>query len=300
MTDYRATLDLSTKGSSPPQIRPSRRVWVYFAVTFLVAWFFWFLAWLFTKGQLGHIPLIPTLIVGSFGPFVGAAVCTWMEGGLRNTLRFFARAFRVRMGWVVFLVSFFLFPVLAIGTEFIHSRISHLPFTWTISWDQLPMAYLFLFFLGGTLGEEYGWSYLSDRLDDFLPLTQATALLGLVWAVWHLPLFFIVAPGLSQAYTPFYVFCVGAVSMRFIFSWTYHKGHSNILSNMLCHTATNLSFSIVSIAASPQQLGHDRNWYFIFLTAVSAALLWCLSPIGPATYTKRCPPSTSTTEPVTN
>ena len=53
---------------------------LYLAVSFSVAWFFWFLSWLYTKGFVAHLPLTVTLIAGSFGPFVGAGVCSWFEG----------------------------------------------------------------------------------------------------------------------------------------------------------------------------------------------------------------------------
>jgi hypothetical protein len=161
----------------------------------------------------------------------------------------------------------------------VHSRITHVPFVFTMTWAHLPMAYVFLFFLGGTLGEEYGWSYLSDKLDALLPSRRSVLALGTIWALWHLPLFFIIAPGLSQAYTPFYMFFLNLVAMRFLFAWGYHKGRGSIMSNMLFHTASNLALSVVVVAPSPQYPAHDTYWYFIILCFVSAVLLWTLSPI---------------------
>ncbi len=55
----------------------------------------------------------------------GLGVSTYLEGGLRETLRFYARAFNLRMGWMVFLVSFFLLPILAMGAELLHSRLMY-------------------------------------------------------------------------------------------------------------------------------------------------------------------------------
>lgn len=206
---------------------------IHLVVSFFTAWSFWLLSWLYTNGFIAHLSLTLTLILGSFGPFVAAAVSTWLEGGFRSTLSFFVRVFTLRMGWTVFLVSFCLMPVLAMGAELLHSRLIHTPFVFNMTWADLPKSYIFLFLLGGTLGEEFGWSYLSDKLDLIFPLTRATFVLGAVWAIWHLPLFFIIAPGLSQAYTPFYMFFLSVVPLRFLFAWTYHKGGGNIMSNML-------------------------------------------------------------------
>jgi hypothetical protein len=219
------------------------------------------------------------VIIGSFGPFLAAGVSTYLESGLRETLRFYARAFNLRMGWVVFLLSFLLMPVLSMGAELLHSRLMHVPFVFTMTWARLPMAYVFLFFLGGTLGEEYGWSYLSDKLDALLPLKASVFALVAIWALWHLPLFFIIMPGLSQAYLPFYMFCLNLVAMRFLFAWGYHKGGRSVMSNMLFHTASNLAVSVVAVTPSAQYPAHDKYWYFIILCFVSAGLLWTLSPV---------------------
>lgn len=56
---------------------------IYLAVSFVVAWLFWLLAWLNTRHSSVLIPLMPALFVGSFGPFIGAGVSTWIEGGAR-------------------------------------------------------------------------------------------------------------------------------------------------------------------------------------------------------------------------
>ena len=58
--------------------------------------------------------------------------------------------------------------------------------------------FLLVFLPGGPLGEEFGWrgcarSSLQERFD----WPVASLGLGMVWGVWHLPLFFIA--GASQA-----------------------------------------------------------------------------------------------------
>src|SRR6202041_3514736 len=134
---------------------------LYLAVAFLMAWALWLVGWLITRHKLS-LPLLPVLVVGSFGPFVGALVANLAGGGPRRALRFFARAFDPRMGWAAFLVSFFLLPIFAVAVEVVHARLAHEAPHFTMTLAELPMSYLFLFVLGGTLAEEYGWSLLSD------------------------------------------------------------------------------------------------------------------------------------------
>jgi hypothetical protein len=250
---------------------------LYLVVAFGMAWMLWLVAWLITQHKIS-LPIFPVLVVGSFGPLVGALVATMAAGGPRNALRFFARIFDARMGWAVFLVSFFLLPILAVIVELVHAKLVHGAPHFTMTLSEAPLNYLFLFIVGGTLAEEFGWSLLSDKLDRVFSLVPSTFVLGIIWALWHLPLFFIVTPGAIQGYTPFYVFLVTTVSMRFLFSWAYHRGGGSILSNMLFHTASNMAYSIIALAPSPEDMSTGRLWMFAVLNIISAALLWRLAP----------------------
>jgi uncharacterized protein len=258
-------------------VRNSRSITLYLVVAFGFAWAFWLVAWLISR-KLISLPILPMLFIGSFGPFISAALTTYSEGGFRRVASFFRRGFDVRMGWSVFLVSFFLMPILAIIVELTHARLTGRAPQFTMTLADFPLSYLFLFVLGGTLAEEYGWTLLSDKLDVALPLKVSTAILGLIWTLWHLPLFFIVTEGAIQGYTPFYIFAIATVAMRFLFSWAYHRGGRNILSNMLFHTASNIAYSVVAIAPAPGDLSTGRLWMFTFLTVASAIVIWLVAP----------------------
>jgi hypothetical protein len=182
------------------------------------------------------------------------------------------------MGWTVFLVCFFLLPFLAVVVELAHARATHEAPRFTMMLSEVPLNYLVLFLLGGTLAEEYGWTLLSDQLDRFLPLKTSTFVLGVIWAVWHVPLFFIVTPGAIQGYTPFYIFLIATVAMRFLFAWAYHRGNDSVLSNMLFHTASNMAYSIVALAPSPADLSTGKLWMFAALNILSAIALWNFAP----------------------
>jgi hypothetical protein len=262
---------------SAERTRSLRSMGLYLAVAFVMAWVLWFVGWLITQHKLS-LPLFPVLVLGSFGPFVGALVVTLREGGARNALRFFARLFDLRMGWAVFLVSFFLLPILAVIVELVHAHFAQTAPHFRMTLSAAPLDYVFLFLIGGTLAEEYGWSLLSDQLDGVLPLKTATFVLGVIWALWHVPLFFIVTRGAIQGYTPFYIFLIATVALRFLFAWAYHRGGNSVLSNMLFHTASNMAYSIVALAPSPDDMSTGRLWLFAALNIVAAALLWGVAP----------------------
>jgi hypothetical protein len=248
----------------------------YIAVSFGIAWVCWAICWCIINRHL-HLPLTLFAILGSFGPLAGAGLCSWGEGGAA-TRRFFARGFNPKMGWPVFVTAFCLLPVLATLTALLYAWKTGQHFAFQMSWAELPIAYLWLFILGGPIAEEFGWSYLSDGLDEKFDYRIATLILGLVWGFWHLPLFFLIVPGLLQHYMPFEGFLLLSVSMRFLFSWAYHRSNRNILSNLIFHNALNLSLSIVTIVPSAPDPGHPRFWLLIGLSALTALILWIFSP----------------------
>ena len=259
--------------------RQTSSIVLYLVLSFGGAWAFWLVAWLITKGRLHGLDLITILIIGAFAPLVGALVGTLRDGGVRHALRFFARGLNPKMGWFVFLLAFCLVPLIAMAAEQIHAWTTHTPFAFTMGWSDVVPSYLWLFFLGGALCEEFGWSYLSDKLDAVMPITRSTFVLGAIWALWHIPLFFIVAPGLAASWSPFHIFFVQTVAMRFLFAWTYHRSNYNVLSNLLFHNASNMAYSIVALAPTAEARSSDTLSYFMAMIVVSALTIWLVAPL---------------------
>ena len=155
------------------------------------------------------------MIAGSFAPFLASGLAVWRDSGAKAALRFYLRGFDLRMGWLVFAVSVLLLPLLGVATAATFAALAGRAFNLQMGWSELPVAYFWLLILGGPLAEEFGWSYLSDRLDEQFPAISSTLLLGVIWAVWHLPLFFLAVPCLDQTFIPFPVFLAFAVGCRF-------------------------------------------------------------------------------------
>lgn len=258
----------------------SHHIALYLIISFVIAWGVWIGCWHLSERGIRGADLIPIVIVGSFGPFIAAGVCAAAEGGLVGTLRFYGRVLDWRMGWPVFLTSVLAVPVMAIATAAFFERSGILP-TFHIGWTDLPMGYLWLLVLGGPVAEEFGWSYLSDALDGQLQLRLATLVLGVVWALWHLPLLFLDVPGLSQRYIPFTTFLAMAIALRFLFSWAYYRGGRSLLSNLLIHNSVNLSFTIVTIVTPALANSQPRLWCLSFVSALYAASLWRRAPPDP-------------------
>jgi membrane protease YdiL (CAAX protease family) len=150
---------------------------------------------------------------------------------------------------------------------------------------MIPVTFVALFFLGGSFQEEFGWrGYALPRLlEKFSPLT-ATLILGSVWALWHLPLFFM--PDLSQSYMPFWIFFLLTIGFSMIFTWIYHRTGRNLFSALLLYTAINTSASLfppIELKAGVAQTG--LVYLMALFLLVSAVLIvkergFWLKPVG--------------------
>ncbi|WP_165861312.1 CPBP family intramembrane glutamic endopeptidase [Paenibacillus paeoniae] len=78
--------------------------------------------------------------------------------------------------------------------------------------------------IGGGL-EELGWRYiLQPFLETRFSSITSALLTSCIWALWHLPLFFI--PGTSQFNWSFGLFCISIVGMSFALAVIYRISRS--------------------------------------------------------------------------
>jgi membrane protease YdiL (CAAX protease family) len=96
-------------------------------------------------------------------------------------------------------------------------------------------------------GEEIGWrGYALPRLAARLGLGRASVLLGVIWASWHLPLFFIAGTDTTGQSFPLYLLQVTGLSVAI--GWLYGHTGGSLLLVMLMHSAVNNTKDIVPSA----------------------------------------------------
>ena len=126
-------------------------------------------------------------------------------------------------------------------------------------------------FLGGPLGEEIGWrGYALPRLQQRFGMAAGSIVLGVLWALWHWPVFFI--PGLDQygqAFVP-YILYVTALSVAF--AWLYNNTAGSLLLAVLMHTAVNQTKDIVT--SRVPEPGNPLALRATSLAWITIALMW--------------------------
>jgi len=134
-------------------------------------------------------------------------------------------------------------------------------------------TFLIMFFLGGSFQEEFGWrGYALPRLLTLSNPLMASLLLGIIWGVWHLPLFYI--SGVSQSFMPFSVFLLLAIAFSIMFTWFFQRTNRNLFSALLFHTAINTSLSL--FPPVEQKIGGNQmaiTYLMIIFVSVSVLIV---------------------------
>lgn len=95
--------------------------------------------------------------------------------------------------------------------------------------------------------EEVGWRFVfQPALEKKLPFAAASAITGVIWSLWHLPLFYI--EGTSQYAWSFVIFAIGTVGGAFMLAAIYRLSKSVWLC-VLFHTLINCLYESFRINA---------------------------------------------------
>jgi membrane protease YdiL (CAAX protease family) len=245
----------------------------FFALTFAWSW----VCWALSPAIRPQLPWLATLLMfaGSFGPSLAAIVVVASNRRVEGLRAWLSRCLQWRIGWgwwafalllplVVMLLAAGL--QIALGGDIATAPASgHLLMTVV----NLPLVLL----LGGPLGEEFGWrGYALPVLQDRLGWRAASLGLGLVWGVWHLPLFFI--DGTAQAHIPLALFLLSVVAMSVVFAWLVNRTSGSVVAALLFHTAINFWPSVVPVLPTE---GSYRPYAFVVATLVLLALVALLT-----------------------
>jgi membrane protease YdiL (CAAX protease family) len=187
------------------------------------------------------VPPLALLAIGGVGPTLAAVALAALEGGRAGVRALLARAARWRVPLRWYAVAL-LGPVGVVVTAFLLGLALGGPLPPAppaAVWSSLPL--LALVFLVLALLEEIGWrGYAQDRLQRRLGVLAASLVVGLIWAVWHLPQWWIPETGQAAKWS-FAVFAAGTVAQAVALAWLYNGALRSVLLVALAHAAINLA-----------------------------------------------------------
>ncbi|MFD3403600.1 type II CAAX prenyl endopeptidase Rce1 family protein [Kribbella sp. NPDC058693] len=134
-------------------------------------------------------------------------------------------------------------------------------------------------FLAGPVSEEFGWrGYVQPRLREYFGPLGTTAVLGAVWGLWHVPLYFL--PGTGQHDDGLFTsagvtFFLELFPLTFLMLFVSEKLLGGVPGAILVHAAWNLTEELVP------PLGHAVWLELLVMIVMAAALLPSWTAVRP-------------------
>lgn len=252
-------------------MRRSAVLVAFLLVTFVWSWTLWALAaWLELPGAAAEV----LIVAGRFGPSLAAIAVTVAAAGRSGLTGLLAPLRRWRAPapiWWLVVAGPVVIVLAAIGLAALLGTPPG-PFNDPATAYLVLPAFLLILVFGGPLGEELGWrGFALDRLQARAGPVPASLLLGLVWGLWHLPLF--LDPGQVQASLPPVLYLGQTTTTAVFYTWLWNRTRSLPIVLVL-HTMTNLAAGVFPLLApeAPNDLA--------FGLAIALAGLGALALIG--------------------
>ncbi|WP_329088570.1 MULTISPECIES: CPBP family intramembrane glutamic endopeptidase [unclassified Streptosporangium] len=199
--------------------------------------------------------VIPHLLAG-FGPMIGAIVIRARRARRGEPVP--AHTVRLRLSTRLFWVPplLVLASATVVGAALLAQLVGGPEVSLTagqalVSTVGGPVAFFVSMLVAGPLSEEPGWRGTAyPRLRASLSRFQAGLLLGVVWAVWHLPLFFV--PGTIQAGFGLFswsglLFTISVIPVALLTGYAYER--AGVVASIAVHLGFNATMALLTVSS---------------------------------------------------
>lgn len=220
----------------------------YFGWTFLFTWSFWLVPLLKSYGIIGiSISNDVFRIIGTFGPsIVGFIYLVKREKQRTEEVLRSILWIKASMKWIsyMFFVMPFFLVISYLLARFLFQSTYELPFLTQPL--LIPIAFFYILFTGGPLGEEIGWrGYALNKLLAIQTPFASSIIIGVLWAIWHIPLFLIKGTVQQQINFGFYI--AYTIILSLLMTILHIKTKGSIFAAIVFHTTANLALGLFPI-----------------------------------------------------
>lgn len=197
--------------------------------------------------------MIPVILgAGFLGLFAAASasisgiLTAYITEGKQGIKDLFSGFKRWRHNPIYYLLAFIIPPVIVLIAIGISSLLGNPFYSIKLEqWAGFPLMLLFVTIQAG-LGEELGWrGYANPKLAENNSALKACLIIGIIWAFWHLPLYFF--PGMLQYelarqvgfFTMFLFYSILIIAEAIVFGWIYYVSNGNLWLPILMHGSLN-------------------------------------------------------------
>ncbi len=204
-------------------------------------------------------------------PIAAASILTYRSSGRDGVKKLLGRIFDfrriARSGWyapilllvpLIFLLSLGMMVTLGVPIPAALTPVVALPA-------------VFLIFIIMAAGEEVGWmGYAFEPMQARGGALRASLVLGLIWAVWHVPFFVFMMPDtvvlIAQVFT--------LVGTRVLAAWIFNNTGKSVFAVILFHAADNTALVTLPEVQAISPWGAVVHCGLIMVAAVAVTWLW--------------------------
>jgi membrane protease YdiL (CAAX protease family) len=271
---------VTTKETKVKSAKTVKEAYVFLVLTLALSWFvFWGPLALFKIPTISFVSddkgpwwAIALYIVGGFVPSLLGIFLTWKKEGVSGLRKLGQHIIQFRFSWRWYMFTF-LIVIAGTAGQLTINRILGNTFNGTLFLTQLG-SFLPLLILG-PLSEEIGWrGYALPRLQTRWNALTSSLIVGLVWALWHLPLFMMVGTSQLELGDPFISFLIKITASSILYTWLYNNTKHSLWSAILLHWLYTYASLVVSSGITRSPL---YNWFECLpyvIIAIVVVLIW--------------------------
>jgi len=248
------------------------RVWVYFVIAFGISWIVEIglaLSGVSMKTESGSV-LLSLAVLGPATAAIGLTYLTRDKIVIHDYWQRITDIRRISPKWFLVIL---LLPATLLGLGALLDLLSGgkgWAFGMQISQFSGNPIYLIIITVFAPTFEEFGWrGYALGRLQLRWNALVSSLILGVLWALWHLPIFFI--PGTYQnslgvGSPAFWTYMISVIPLTLLFTWVFNNTASSTLSAILLHIVIDITAELFSVT--------ERAYtYFIVLMIVASVAI---------------------------
>jgi len=230
----------------------------------------------FVRSTTGPLWAILLFISGGFLPSLVAVFLTWRREGAPGLKRLGRRALQFKIGWRWYLTILAIVG-LATAAQLLILRLLGGTFDFSLFLTQLGSAIPLIVL--GPISEEFGWrGYALDRLQArWNPLVSAL-IVGVLWGLWHGPLFLMVGSSQRELGIPFAGFVCGVTALSVIYSWAHNNTGASIWTAIFFHWVHTYGSQVVASGVTRSPLYNWLEYLPYILAAACIAIVWKTRP----------------------
>ncbi|MHA2393134.1 MAG: CPBP family glutamic-type intramembrane protease [Promethearchaeota archaeon] len=235
---------------SKMDIKLRRSLLSFFGLVFLISIPIWIISAITAPFIPEGLPVNNIGFILVFTPIIVALILTYKTSGKESAKKLLKRAFDIKLidNKLWYLPILFLVPIVAFLSLGLMVLLGMGYLENSISFVAIPI--LFFIFIIFSIAEQVGWQgYAYDIMETKWGSLRSAFLLGMIWAIWHIPLWLII--NLPGGILSIIGQCFYTVALRVLIVWIYNKANKSVFTAVIIHAISNICTMVLPIFSTP-------------------------------------------------